>query len=58
MAVYACSDMHGCLHFYNEIKKMLKPEDQVFFLGDAGDRGPHPWECIKTILNDPQWIYI
>ena len=58
MAVYACSDMHGCLHFYNEIKKMLKPEDQVFFLGDAGDRGPHPWECIKAILNDPQWVYI
>lgn len=58
MAVYACSDMHGCLHFYNEIKKMLKPEDQVFFLGDAGDRGPHPWECIRTILRDPQWIYI
>ena len=30
----------------------------VYFLGDAGDRGPHPWECIKTILDDPQFIYI
>lgn len=58
MSVYACSDMHGCLHFYNEIKKMLKPKDVVFFLGDAGDRGPHPWETIRAILRDPQFIYI
>ncbi len=58
MKVYACSDLHGCLHFYNEIKKMLQPEDKVYFLGDAGDRGPHPWETIKAILNDPQFVYI
>lgn len=58
MAVYACSDLHGCLHFYKMIKEHLEPEDKVFFLGDAGDRGPHCWETIKTILNDPQFIYI
>lgn len=58
MATYACSDLHGCLHFYNEVKKMLQPEDKVYFLGDAGDRGPHPWETIKAVLDDPQWIYI
>ena len=58
MAVYACSDLHGMLHFYRAIKDMLEPEDKVYFLGDAGDRGPHPWECIKTILEDPQFIYI
>ena len=58
MAVYACSDLHGMLHIYKAIKEMLKPEDTVYFLGDAGDRGPEPWECIKAILNDPQFIYI
>lgn len=58
MAVYACSDLHGCLHFYKAIKEKLNLEDIVFFLGDAGDRGPHSWETIKAILNDPQFIYI
>ena len=58
MAVYACSDFHGMLHFYKAIKDILKPEDTVYFLGDAGDRGPQPWECIKAIMDDPQFIYI
>ena len=58
MSTYACSDLHGMLHFYKAIKDILKPEDIVYFLGDAGDRGPHPWETIKTILNDSQFIYI
>ncbi len=55
---YACSDLHGMLAFYQSIKEYISPEDTVYFLGDAGDRGPQPWECIKTILNDHQFIYI
>ena len=58
MSVYACSDMHGCLHFYENIKEMLKPADLVYFLGDAGDRGPKPWATIRAILADPQFIYL
>lgn len=58
MATYACSDFHGMLHFYKTIKEQLKPNDVVYFLGDAGDRGPHPWETIKAVLNDPQFIYL
>jgi hypothetical protein len=58
MAVYACSDFHGMMHFYKTIKEQLKPEDKVFYLGDAGDRGPEPWETIKAVLRDPQFIYI
>ena len=58
MSTFACSDFHGMLHFYKAIKDILKPEDTVYFLGDAGDRGPHPWECIKAIMDDPQFIYI
>ena len=58
MSTFACSDLHGMLHFYKSIKEKLEPGDRVFYLGDAGDRGPHPWETIKAILSDPQFIYI
>ena len=58
MAVYALSDLHGCLGFYKAIKEFLQPEDKVYFLGDAGDRGPHPWETIKAIAKDSQFVYI
>lgn len=59
MAVYAISDLHGCLEVYNVLKKrILLPEDKVYCLGDCGDRGPQPWETIKAILTDPQFIYI
>lgn len=58
MSVLCCSDLHGRLDLYKQIKDFLKPEDMVYFLGDAGDRGPEPWETIKAIYNDPQFIYI
>ena len=38
MANYVCSDLHGYLELYKKIKSFIKPEDTVFFLGDAGDR--------------------
>lgn len=58
MAVYALGDLHGHYEIYEKVKAMLKPEDQVYFVGDAGDRGPDSWKCIKAIYNDPQFIYI
>lgn len=58
MAVYACADLHGMMELYKQIKAFLKPDDIVYFLGDAGDRGPEPWEIIKTIYTDPQFIYL
>ena len=58
MAVYACSDLHGMMDAYKAIKSLLKPEDKVYFLGDAGDRGPQSWELIKTIYSDDQFIYM
>lgn len=54
----ACSDLHGQYNLYKQIKNFLKEDDKVYFLGDATDRGPQPWSLFKTILNDPQWIYI
>ena len=58
MSVYAVSDLHGYLDNYYKIKKMLKPEDKVFCLGDCGDRGPDSWDTIKIVYQDPQFIYI
>ena len=58
MSVYACSDLHGYLDAYKQIKAFLKPEDKVYFLGDAGDRGPQSWETIKAVATDPQFIYL
>lgn len=58
MSVYACADLHGTMELYKQIKAFLKPDDVVYFLGDAGDRGPEAWEMIKIIYADPQFIYI
>lgn len=58
MAVYALGDLHGHYEIYEKVKAILKPEDKVYFVGDAGDRGPDSWKCIKAIYNDPQFIYI
>lgn len=55
---YVMSDLHGYIEIYKKVKKILNPEDTVYFLGDAGDRGPESWECIKTIMSDPQFIYL
>ena len=58
MSVYAVSDMHGCADVYHKIKKIIKPEDTVYCLGDCGDRGSKPWETIKLVATDPQFIYL
>lgn len=58
MSVYALSDIHGFKSIYDQVKEFLEPEDQVVFLGDAADRGPYGWECIKAILDDPQFTYL
>ena len=58
MAVYACSDLHGNWELWLAIKKFLKPEDKMFFLGDAADRGDSGWAILKEMLNDKRITYI
>jgi predicted phosphodiesterase len=58
MSVYAVSDLHGELDLLLKIKEFLNPEDTVYCLGDCGDRGPWPWEVIKMVYEDPQFIYL
>ena len=55
---FAVSDLHGCLDLYNQICNFLEPDDIVYCLGDCNDRGPNPWELVKLIRANPQWIYI
>ena len=47
MSVYALADLHGNGTIYNKIKNFLKPNDTVYFLGDAIDRGPDGWTILK-----------
>ena len=61
MATFALSDIHGHYEIYEKVKAMLKPEDKVYFLGDACDRAPKEgdsWKCVKAIYHDPQFIYL
>lgn len=55
---YAISDIHGMHDIYDQVKEMLGPDDVVYFLGDACDRGYDCWNTVKDIYNDPQWIYL
>jgi calcineurin-like phosphoesterase family protein len=58
MAIYACSDFHGNYAAYEAVKNYIGENDVVYYLGDAGDRGPRPWETIVAIYNDSQFVYI
>ena len=58
MATYACSDLHGNWELWTEIKKFLKPDDTLYYLGDATDRGSDGWAILKEMLNDSRINYI
>jgi serine/threonine protein phosphatase 1 len=58
MSVYAITDLHGRYDLWEQVKKFLKPEDTVYYLGDAGDRGPEGWRLISALMQDPQVVYI
>lgn len=58
MSVYALADLHGRLDLLKEIQAFLQPEDTVYFLGDACDRGPDPWDTVKAIIDDDRFIYL
>ena len=58
MSVYALADLHGNLPIFNEIMNHLGPDDTLYYLGDAVDRGPNGWEILQRLLNDPRVIFI
>lgn len=55
---FALSDMHGEYNLWKRIKHFLKPNDTIYFLGDAADRGSDGWKLIKEFFNDSRIIYI
>lgn len=56
--VLACSDLHGQIDLWNAIKKDLSPNDTLYVLGDATDRGNYGWEILKDCLDMPNVHYI
>lgn len=58
MSVYCVSDLHGNYNLFKQIKKILKPKDTVYVLGDCADRGKHGWRIITEVMADPRFIYL
>ena len=58
MSVYASSDWHGCLDPAQKVLDFLKPDDTLYFLGDAADRGPDGVKIISLLMDDPRVIMI
>lgn len=58
MAIYCTSDWHGQLDLAKQIMNYLRPDDKLYFLGDAGDRGNHGYEIMQMLLNDPRVTYL
>lgn len=53
-----CADLHGRGDLWDKIKEFLEPEDILYMLGDAGDRGDDSWRVLKEVVQHPQIIYI
>ena len=39
MSTYVASDWHGNYWVWEKVKTILSPNDKLYFLGDAADRG-------------------
>ena len=55
---YAITDLHGRLDLWKEVKKILQPNDKVYFLGDAMDRGPDGYALFLELLSDERVVYL
>ena len=36
---YVCADIHGCIEPFNAFLNSIKPDDSVYVIGDAINRG-------------------
>ena len=54
MARYVCSDLHGRYDLAKQIIDYLGPNDHLYFLGDAIDRGPYGLDTLMLLINHPQ----
>jgi hypothetical protein len=50
--VYASADWHGCWHVAKKVLDYLQPEDTLYYLGDATDRGESGVKIFQTLISD------
>lgn len=55
---YAWSDIHGNKKLFDKVMNYLKPDDKVYFLGDAVDRGEGGWSILCSLLRDKRFTYL
>ena len=58
MSRYVATDWHGMADVADKILEYLKPDDELYFLGDAIDRGPNGLYIMYTLLTDPRVTYL
>lgn len=58
MSTWVFSDIHGNRNLFDQVMAEIGPDDRVYFLGDAIDRGPDGWNILKELLADPRVIFI
>ena len=55
---YASSDWHGNWTAAKKVLDFLQPDDRLFYLGDATDRGENGVAILRTLMANPRVTYI
>ena len=55
---YASADWHSQVHIGEKMLNWMQPDDTLYFIGDAVDRGTRGLEMLKMLLEDPRVIFI
>lgn len=55
---YAFTDIHGQWDLWQQIKEYCAEDDELYFLGDAVDRGPDGVKIMLDMLADKRVVYI
>lgn len=58
MSTYCFSDIHGNYNLWKQVKEYLKPEDKVYFLGDAFDKGNDGVQILLEMLADSRFTLL
>jgi len=56
--VYCSSDWHGCWDVAKKVLDYLQPEDTLYYLGDATDRGESGVKIFQALMTRPNTFYI
>lgn len=56
--VFCSSDWHGCWNLAYKVIEYLKPDDKLYFLGDAIDRNPDGIKIFNELTSDPRVVFI